>query len=182
MNNAAVAPANENIETDSTMSEEGKRAAIRERIEAGEADLERRQDHGIAEQLTEAKDAAVDFTRRHPLTILAGGFIVGLAISALFKNSPTRKLGRYSATYAALAADAARDYGRHALDAVGHAGRVGLETLDDFGDRAGDNARGFRRTASYKAAGALDRSKIARREAIKGSRRSMNRAKDYLSH
>lgn len=181
MSNAAAAPANENAHTETTMTEEEKRAAIRERIEAGEADLERRQDRTLTDQLTEAKDAAVDFTRKHPLAVVAGGFVAGIVISAFFKNSPTRRLGRRGAAIAAIAADTAMEYGHQAYGMARGAGRTGLEAIDDFGDRAGDEARSLHRAASYRTAGALDRTKIARRNAIKGSRRSLTRAKGMMS-
>lgn len=180
MSNLAVVSDNDTIDTEPAMTEEEKRAAIRERIQAGEADLERRQDRTFTDQLTDAKEAAVEFTKRRPLTVIAGAVVAGIAVSALFRNSPTRRAGRRSAALAAIAADTVMEYGQAALASLNEAGRSGLQSLDDLGDRAGLEARTFGRSAKFRAANVSDRSRVAGRRAIKGSRRSLDRARRYF--
>ena len=180
MSNLTVVSDNDAATNEAAMTEEEKREAIRARIEAGEADLERRQETSFTDQLAEARDAAVEYTKKNPLTVVAGAVVAGIAISALFRNSPTRRAGRRGAALAALAADAVMEYGEAALATISEAGRSGLQSLDDLGDRAGYEARHLGRAAKFRAADASDRSRLMGRRAIKGSRRSIERAGRYF--
>ena len=168
------------------MSDEQKRQAIRERIEAGEASLAERQGKSFGEQAAEVRDAAVDFAKKHPVATVAGGVVLGIAISALFPRSPTRRAGREigarSAALAAAAAELASVYGHKALYAVEDAGRASLETVEDWGDAIGDSGRSLRRSAGYYAASAGDGVRRNRRDLAKGTGRLARRTKARFAH
>jgi hypothetical protein len=108
-----------------------KRLELQERIEDGEERQRARQQHlGAAEELQieddeaevesselaqRARDAGSDFAqfaKDHPVALIAGGLVLGVAISALFPNSPTRKVGR-------KAGAALSEAGQHAGEALG---------------------------------------------------------------
>jgi hypothetical protein len=124
-----------------------------------------------SELASDAKDSFTQFAREHPLAVVAGGLAAGILISALFKKSPTRKLGSMvgskAAGLAALGAEFATAYAQQAMENAEDAGRAGAEKLEDFGDAVGDKARGLKRDAAYYAGGASDTARIAARKAGK---------------
>lgn len=155
---------------------EAKRKKIKERIEAGEARNEERV-KTMAERAEELREQATDFARAHPIALIAGGLAVGVAISALFPKSPTRRIGKQvgskAAHLATLAAEFAILYGERALDAAQDAGRVGMDHIEDFSDAAGDKARALKREAAYLAGNASDKAKSITRDTGKKASRAM---------
>ena len=87
----------------SPFSTDGKRDALRARIEAAER---RNAERTLAVQAREAASAAVDYTRAHPLTVIGGALAVGLAIGLLTR--PGRQLAHRVATGAGEAVSGAR--------------------------------------------------------------------------
>lgn len=120
-----------------------------------------------SELAADARDKFTSFAREHPLAVVAGGLAAGVLISALFKRSPTRKLGGKAAGLAALGAEVALGYVQQAMESAGQAGRAGADKLDDLGDTLGGKARGLQRGASHLASGASDQARIAARKAGK---------------
>lgn len=153
-----------------------KREDIKERIEAGETRNAERT-AVFSERAVQARDQATEFARAHPLTLIAGGLALGIAISAMFPRSPTRRIGREignkAAGIAAMAGELAVLYGERALGAAQHAGRTGLDRFEDLGDSADHAARSLRREASYHAGNASDSARAMRRKASKRITRAM---------
>jgi hypothetical protein len=144
------------------MTEE-KRKQLKAKVAAREATLLDR----AGEKAIEARDAATGFARRHPLTTVAGALVVGVLVSALFKRSPTRKLGAMAAgkagALAAVGADLALVYAQQALAAAESAGRAGAAQLDGLGD----TARHLGHEAADRAASAGAAAQAATRQAGK---------------
>lgn len=88
-----------------------KRDALRQKIEANERRIAERT---LGEQAAEAAQAAVDYTRANPLTVIGGAVAVGLAIGLM--TQPGQRVAAKAATGAASAATGA---------AKGAAGKVG---------------------------------------------------------
>ncbi|WP_324827485.1 hypothetical protein [Qipengyuania zhejiangensis] len=154
------------ISADSKLTDEQKRDQLRAKIEAGE---QRNADRTFADQAKEAADTAIDFTRKHPITVIGGAIAVGLAIGAMTR--PGRKLGRRGGVLATLAAEAAMAYGARFLDGAGNAAQLAGDRLEDFGDTAATTARGLRRDASHRLDVAGDVLRASGRKAArKGSR------------
>jgi ElaB/YqjD/DUF883 family membrane-anchored ribosome-binding protein len=151
-----------------------KRKDIKERIEAGTARNTERA-RTLAERADAARSQAVEFARAHPLALIAGGLALGIAISALFPRSPTRKIGKQvgkkmgsrAASLAALASEFAILYGERALEAAQEARRTGQDRIEDFGDAAGDRARRLKREAAHVAGSASDGARAFTRDAGK---------------
>ena len=87
----------------SPFTADGKRDALRARIEAAER---RNAERTLAVQAREAASAAVDYTRAHPLTVIGGALALGLAIGLLTR--PGRQLAHRVATGAGEAVSGAR--------------------------------------------------------------------------
>lgn len=149
---------------------ETKRKDIKERIEAGEARNAERT-ATFSERAAQARNQAAEFAREYPLALIAGGLVLGIAISALFPRSPTRRIGREvgnkAAGMAAMAAELAMLYGERALGAAQHAGRAGMDRFEDLSDSADQAARSLRREASYLAGNASDGARAMQRSASK---------------
>ena len=147
-----------------------KRPGLKDRIAAAKqrhAERETSFLEDAGEIATDAKDSFTQFAREHPLAVVAGGLAAGILISALFKKSPTRKLGRKAAGLAALGAEFAAAYAQQTMETAQEAGRAGAEKLEDIGDAVGDKARGLRRDAAHYAGGASDQARITARKAGK---------------
>lgn len=167
---------------DAAMSNADKRAAIRNRIAAGEARLAERENRSLTDQITDVGESVIEFTKKHPLTVIGGALVAGIVISALFPSSPTRRVGRRIPDWANSAAGLAALYSQRALDAAEDAGRAGYDRMEDLGDAIGDEARGLRRSARYYAGGAGDRTRIAGRNLSKASRRSLRGLRSTFGH
>ena len=166
---------------------EADREDISHRIETAEARNRMREAGSrqstmerVGEKVVEAKDSFTEFAREHPFTVVIGGLALGVAVSALFPRSPTRKaaakvggLGGKAAALASLAAEAAALYANQAFDAANDAARAGKDKLEDVGDTVGDTARHLRRDASYYADSAAHAARKASRETGKKVRRAV---------
>jgi ElaB/YqjD/DUF883 family membrane-anchored ribosome-binding protein len=142
--------------SDTNDSAEAKREELRRKVEEGEARIEARNSASVGERLADMRDDAVEFAREHPLKTVAAGVLLGVAISALFPRSPTRKAARAGTDWLKMAGEMGMLYGARALDAAEDAGIHGLDRVQDMGDAAGAKARRLRRSAAFNAANASD--------------------------
>ncbi|MFC3099387.1 hypothetical protein [Altererythrobacter lauratis] len=162
---------------------EDKRQQIKERITAAQARHAEAEGENLvamlAEKATEAKDQFTSFARRHPVATVAGGLALGVLVSALFRNSPTRRAGAYAGTkaagLAALASEAAIAFAAQALQGAKDAGRAGADLAEDVGDKAHDAARKVRRETAYRVSAANDAARSTAREIGKTVARSIRR-------
>lgn len=154
------------INPDGGPSDEQKRDALRSRIEASEA---RNDARSLADQARDAADSALAFTRKHPLAVVGGVLVAGLAIGAMTRRG--RNIGRRGGVLARLASDAALAYGARMIDGMVDGAQYAGDRIEDFGDSATTAARGLRRDAAYKLDAAGDALRASGRKAgRKGSR------------
>lgn len=133
------------------MTENDKRDRLRERIDAAEA---RNAARSVADQARDAAATATDFVKRHPLAMIAGVAVVGLAVGAMTR--PGRRAGRQASkragAFASYAAEIGLAYATGLLDKAGDAARTGQDKLSELGgvaaDRGGDAADTARRLTS----------------------------------
>lgn len=105
----------------SSSGDQAKRDALRQKIEANERRIAERT---LGEQAKEAVDAAVEYTRANPLTVIAGAVAVGLAIGLM--TQPGRRVASKAASGAAeVAGQAASKVG----DATASAANAAKETV-----------------------------------------------------
>lgn len=173
---------------------DAKRENIKEKVAASAA---RQQARGTAKEESEAaapahdpslldkagecaietKDKIAGFVREHPIATVAGALALGVAISGLFRNSPTRRAGARAgakaAGLAAIGAEMAAAYAQRALGAASDAREAGAERLDDLSHSMGRRARHWRREAAYYAGEASDGAHQASRRAGKAIRRRL---------
>jgi hypothetical protein len=137
------------------MSNENRKP-LRDKIEAAKAREKKREEARPAEGTTDRVTALV---RDHPLLLLAGGLVVGVALSTLVPRSPTRKLSKKSLAFLGTAAELGMAYGREAFDVVNEATedarRDGKARLTKLGNTAKDKAASLGSTAKDKAADKL---------------------------
>lgn len=158
------------------------RQEIQEKIEAGEARNRARGEgtfmEKTGEKAVEAKDRFTEFAKEHPVALVAGGLALGIAISALFPRSPTRragaKVGARTAAIGTLAAELAMNYAQRAFETASEAGHAGAERLEDLGDAASDRAQRLRRDAGYFAASTGDTARQFSRDTRKKVRRALS--------
>jgi hypothetical protein len=162
---------------------EAKRQAIKERISAAQTRNDARSAPTLADQIGEkaiaAKDEFTAFAKQHPVATVIGGVALGVLISAMFKNSPTRKAGRYAGekavSLATLGSDAAVAFAHHLMESTADVRQAGADKLEDVGDALGDKARKVKRDASYKLDNASDTARITARNLGKSLARSMRK-------
>jgi hypothetical protein len=154
---------------------DAKRQQLKNKIAAGEA---RNRDLGrttivdrAGEAALEAKDKFVAFAKEHPVATVAGGVALGILVSALFKRSPTRRLGGKAAKaaggVAALGAEFALAYAQQAMAAANEAGREGAHKLGELGEAVGATARSRGRVAADRAGEWTESARLATRDAGK---------------
>lgn len=127
---------------------EAKRQEIKDRITTAQARNAERDGQPLSEVLGEkaiaAKDNFTAFAREHPLATVAGGLAVGVLISAMFKNSPTRKAGRYAsaraAGFAALGTEMATAFAQGVMERAASARQAGADLAEDAVGSLGDTA------------------------------------------
>ena len=162
------------------------RDALRARIEAAER---RNADRTIADQAREAAEAAVDYTRANPLTVIGGALAVGLVIGLLTR--PGRRVasramhstaGAISGTASSarsgvsniasrggsqigrMIGQAAISYAMTMIDEVLETARAGQERAAELGDAAGTQAKKLSANASEAASTAAGTTRtLARR-------------------
>lgn len=163
---------------------DAKRQEIKQRIAAAQARNNARENSGIAgrvsDKAVEAKDGFTQFAREHPIATVAGGVALGVVISAMFKNSPTRKAGRYAgakaAGMAAVGSELAMAFAQQVMDASETVRRNGADKLEDIGDALGDTAKRAKREAGYRSANASETARTSARDLGKTIARSLRRS------
>lgn len=166
-----------------TEAKEEKRQEIKERITNAQARNEARAGDSImarvSEKAVEAKDGFTAFAKEHPVATVAGGLALGVMISAMFKNSPTRKAGRVAgakaAGLAAIGSELALAFAQQVMEASAEAKKVGADKFEDVSDALGDTARRVKRDASHRAIGASDSARTTARDVGKTIARSFRR-------
>ncbi|MXO71720.1 hypothetical protein [Alteraurantiacibacter buctensis] len=125
-----------------------KRQEIKDRIAAAQERQAERANSlmkTIGEKAAVARDEVADFAKQHPVATVAGGLALGVLISALFKNSPTRRAGRYAgeraAGLAAVGSEVAASLLSQVLETTATARKAGAEKLDEAADSTRDAAR-----------------------------------------
>ncbi len=163
-----------------TQASEDKRQQIKNRIVAAQ-DRQSARDGAsitqvISEKAAQARDGVTAFAREHPVATVAGGLALGVLVSAMFKNSPTRRVGRYAgaraAGLAALGSEVAASIVQQVLDGASTARETGAEKLEDAGDAISTGARSARRSIGH----AGDTVRETAREVGKAIARSMHRS------
>ena len=155
---------------------DAKRTQLKKKIEAGEARNKARGQPTFVdkagEKAIEAKDKFTAFAREHPIATVAGGLAAGILISALFKRSPTRKIGNRAAKaasgLAATGAEFALGYALQAWEAANEAGRASAEKLEEIGTAA--------RSARREAAGRASELGTAARSKTRGAGKRLREA------
>ncbi|MEM1053531.1 MAG: hypothetical protein AAGI28_15695 [Pseudomonadota bacterium] len=104
-------------------SDEAKRDALRQKIEANERRIAERT---LSDQAKEAAQAAADYTRANPLTVIGGAVVLGLAIGLLTK--PGQRIAVKAASGAAGAATGAAS---KVGDAASNAAGAAADTVKD---------------------------------------------------
>jgi len=155
-----------------------KRDALRARIEAAER---RNAERTLADQAREAADAAADYTRAHPLTVIGGAVALGLVIGLLTRpgrrfaseayhsasdaisdvastasSSVKRVTRRRGSPLGERIGEAVMGYVMAAIDELLEAARTGQERAADLGEAAGTQARKLSAEASGAAGAAAD--------------------------
>ncbi len=162
---------------------DAKRQEIKDRITAAQERNAERQEPSLGERVsaraTAARDDFTAFAKEHPVATVAGGLAIGVLISALFKNSPTRKAGRYAgakaAGYAAIGSQMAAAFAEQLMESTAGARQASADKLEDVGDAFNDTARRVRRTAEYRAANASDTARNSARDIGKTIARTLRR-------
>ena len=166
-----------------TEVQEAKRQEIKDRITAAQERNEARREPTFGEQVNEkaiaAKDGFTSFAIEHTVATIAGGIAIGVLISALFKNSPTRKAGRVAGTKAAglatMGSEMAAAFAQQVMENSAGARQAGSDRLEDIGDAVGDKTRHLRREAHYRYDGARDIAHSMARDIGKIIARSLRR-------
>ena len=104
-------------------SDENKRDALRQKIEASERRIAERT---LGEQAKEAVDTAVDYTRKNPLKVIAGAVVVGVAIGLM--TQPGRRVAGKAASSAAGAATLAASKVGGAAESAANAAKGSVTT------------------------------------------------------
>lgn len=163
------------------LTDEEKRAELREKIGAGE---QRNAERSVADMAKEATDTVTDFAKRHPLATVAGAIGIGLAIGAMTR--PGRRLTRRTGVLAAMAADTAMNYGLNAFDRAGSAtssaARAGSDGMADLSETLSSAVRRLRRDAAYRADVAGDALRGTKRRAGRKASRTMRDLRSRLNH
>jgi ElaB/YqjD/DUF883 family membrane-anchored ribosome-binding protein len=134
----------------------GKRQEIKDRIAAAQERQAERDDdslvRAIGEKAAAARDEVASFARKHPVATIAGGLALGVLVSALFRNSPTRRAGRFAgeraAGLAAVSGEVASSLLHQLLESTASARKTGSEKLEDAGESARKSAREIGRAIS----------------------------------
>ncbi len=192
---------------ESATSGDPKRDELRAKIEASERRIAQRT---MADQAKDAANAATDYVRQNPLTVVGGAIAVGLVIGAM--TPAGRRVARTAAAGAAsavsgastvtakgavksvkttakksgsavgsLVSDSILAYAIKLIDEAMEAGRAGKEAAEDFGDSATAKARTLRRDANYMAGSAADKGVVATRKTRRRAARAVRSLTDRVS-
>lgn len=164
------------------------RDSLRARIEAAER---RNAERSLADQARAAADAAVDYTRAHPLTVIGGALAVGLLLGLATRPGRRvagRAVGAVSAAasgvavsaasgvkgvtarggskVATLLGEAAMAYAMKLLDELLQGASDGQDKIEELGDGAAKSLKTARETTRKAARKTQDRASRAVREVI----------------
>ncbi|RKF18360.1 hypothetical protein D6851_14565 [Altericroceibacterium spongiae] len=157
---------------------DSQRKDIKEKVEVAEARNQSKAltlSERVGEKTIEGKDRFLRFAKDHPVALIGGGIVLGVAISALFPRSPTRRLGGKAAGLAVSAADLAMAYAVKARAAAKDAALDSGDLLEDMSDSLGDTASHLRRDAHYYADTALGSARSFSRDARKNLGRTLRK-------
>ena len=164
------------------------RDALRARIEAAER---RNADRSIVDQARAAADAAVDYTRANPLTVIGGALALGLVIGLLTRpgrrvagraigtagdaisgvastaSSGVRNVtARGGSRIGTMVGEAIMTYVMSLINELAETARTGQERAGDLGNAAGAQAKKLSASATEAAASAAESTrKLARKTA-----------------
>lgn len=188
----------------SDLSADTKRDALRAKIEASERRIAER---NLADSAREMAEAAADYTRKNPLTVLGGAVALGLIIGLMTK--PGRRAAHGAATGAATAvtgaaagaaktvgdaakkrsaalgtlfADAVVAYAIKLIDQALDGARAGKDAVEDVADSAEAKAREVRRDAAYLAGTAADKGRTVTRRTRRKAERAVRDLKDRVTN
>ena len=180
------------------------RDELRAKIEASERRIAERT---FADQAKEAAEAATDYARKNPLTVLGGAVVVGILIGAM--TSPGRRVARKAATgtasavsgaasgaartvgnaakkrgsaFGSLVADAVVAYGIKLIDEALDGARKGQDVIEDVSDNATAKARELRREATYVAGSAVDKGRTVTRKTRRRAERAVRDLTSRISN
>ncbi|HSJ79045.1 MAG TPA: hypothetical protein VK913_09975 [Erythrobacter sp.] len=105
-------------------SVDSKRDSLRARIEAAER---RNADRSLADKALEVADAAVDYTKAHPLTVIGGAVATGLVIGLLTR--PGRQVARRVVGGASGAVSGAASTASSGVKGIASRGRSRISTM-----------------------------------------------------
>lgn len=115
-------------------SEDARRDELRMKIEASERRIAERT---LGDQAREAADAALDYTKANPLTVIGGALAVGMLIG--LSTKPGRRVATSVATSAATGAvNAAGAVGDAATNAARGVGNAARKRVSPFGAMVAD--------------------------------------------
>jgi len=191
------------MSSDLTPTSTKQRDELRAKIESSERRIAERT---IADQAREAAEAATDYAKANPLTVVGGAVAVGLVIGAMTK--PGRRVVKSTATgtvdavggaasgaarsvstaaktrgsaFTSLVADAVIAYGIKMIDDAMNGARKGQDAIEDAGDTATAKARELRREASYLAGSAADKSRAVAQRTRRRATRAVRDLTDRVS-
>lgn len=177
-----------------------KRDELRAKIEASERRIAER---SFADDAREAAEAARDYAKANPLTVLAGAIGLGIAIGLM--TSPGRRAAKHAATGTAdavggaartvggaakkrvapmgsMIADTVVAYAIKLIDEAMAGARAGQDRLEDFTDSAEEGARKVRREAEYRAGSAADKTRAVTRRTRRKATRAVREVADRFNH
>ncbi len=154
-------------------TDQERRQALRDRIEAGE---QRHAERTFADEAKDALDNVTEFAKKHPLAVVGGAVGLGLLIGVMTR--PGRRLTRRTRTMAALAGESVLASMMGLIDRAETAGsaalRSGSDSFEDISESIGAKARRLRREAAYRADSAGDSlrstGRLANRKTSRGLR------------
>ncbi|QDH35032.1 hypothetical protein [Porphyrobacter sp. YT40] len=164
-----------------------KRDSLRARIEAAER---RNADRTLADQARAAADAAIDYTRANPLTVIGGALAAGVVIGLLTRpgrrmasrayhnasdaisdasSSVSRRArglaSRSPSRFSDLIGDTAMAYIMKLLDEAVEGARAAQDRAEALGDTAGTQAKKLGHNAVDAASSAADSTRALARKA-----------------
>lgn len=126
----------------------GKRAAVRENVEASPANLVAGRPPGN----DAPEDRLTSLAAAHPFALVLGGLALGVIASALLPKSIGRRMSKGAIAAATIVGELGLAYGRQALEKTGEAARESRQKLGALGETVGDEIVIY----GKKAAGAVD--------------------------
>ncbi|MEQ8412029.1 MAG: hypothetical protein RIC51_08650 [Erythrobacter sp.] len=176
-----------------------KRDELRAKIEASERRIAER---SLADDARDAAVAARDYTRAHPLTVVAGAIGIGILIG-LATPPGRRAAGRAASATAGAAGSAASAAGSAAkkggeavftplinaltayilklVEETLSAAEAGQDRIEDLSDSAEAAARKARRKAEYRAGTVADGARDTARRTQRKARRTVRGLKDRVT-